>query len=68
MRRRSDTLYEDAMIAGTTQTHKLTIVTRDVTAFTPFGVSVLNPFTTDSPQPGFERQAHSQRRLQVQSP
>ena len=44
--RSSDTLYEDAMIAATAKVHKLTVVTRNVTDFKSFGVSVLNPFTS----------------------
>jgi len=44
MHRRSDTLYEDAMIAATAKVHNLTVVTRNVADFAPFGVSVLNPF------------------------
>jgi predicted nucleic acid-binding protein len=44
MHRRSDTLYEDAMIAATARVHNLTVVTRNVADFAPFGVSVLNPF------------------------
>ena len=46
MHRTSDTLYEDAMIAATAKVHKLTVVTRNVTDFKSFGVSVLNPFTS----------------------
>ncbi|MEP7294907.1 MAG: type II toxin-antitoxin system VapC family toxin [Burkholderiales bacterium] len=46
MHRTSDTLYEDAMIGATAKVHKLTVVTRNVTDFKSFGVSVLNPFTS----------------------
>ena len=45
MHRTSDTLYEDAMIAATAKVHDLTVVTRNVTDFKNFGVSVINPFT-----------------------
>ena len=44
MHRRSDTLYEDAMIAATAASHQLTVVTRNVADFAVFGVPVLNPF------------------------
>jgi toxin FitB len=44
MHRRSDTLYEDAMIAATATVHKLTVVTRNVVDFANFDVQVLNPF------------------------
>ena len=44
MHRKSDTLYEDAMIAATAKMHKLTVVTRNVADFKHFGVKVLNPF------------------------
>lgn len=44
MHRRSDALYEDAMIAATALVHKLTVVTRNVADFKPFGVPLLNPF------------------------
>ena len=44
MHRRSDTVYEDAMIAATAKVHGLTVVTRNVTDFNLFGVPLLNPF------------------------
>ena len=46
MHRRSDTLYEDAMIAATAQVHGLTVVTRNVADFSVFGVPLFNPFET----------------------
>lgn len=44
MHKQSDTVYEDAMIAATALTHKLTVVTRNVTDFERFGVKIINPF------------------------
>lgn len=44
MHRRSNTLYEDAMIASTAQVHGLTVATRNVADFDALGVPVLNPF------------------------
>ena len=44
MHRRSDTVYEDAMIAATAQIHGLTVVTRNIADFKSFGVALLNPF------------------------
>jgi predicted nucleic acid-binding protein len=44
MHRRSDTLYEDAMIAACASVNQLTVVTRNIADFRHFGVSLLNPF------------------------
>jgi toxin FitB len=44
MHGRSDTLYEDAMIAATAKQHALTVVTRNTGDFSHFGVDLLNPF------------------------
>lgn len=44
MHRQSDTLYEDAMIAAIAKTHGLTVVTRNVSDFVSFGVTLFNPF------------------------
>lgn len=50
MHRRSDTLYEDAMIAATAIRHRLTVVTRDVADFSHFGVELLDPFAPQAPR------------------
>lgn len=44
MHRRSNTVYEDAMIAAMAKVHGLMVVTRNVADFMPFGVKVFNPF------------------------
>lgn len=50
MHKKSDTLYEDAMIAACALTHKLTVVTRNVRDFEHFDVPVFNPFEHRFPQ------------------
>ena len=42
---RSEHLQEDALIAATAGVHRLTVVTRNVRDFAPFGTPTLNPFT-----------------------
>ncbi len=44
MHRKSDTFYEDAMIAATAKVHGLTVATRNVADFQALGFEVLNPF------------------------
>ncbi|SEB01051.1 hypothetical protein SAMN05660964_03143 [Thiothrix caldifontis] len=44
MHKKSDTLYEDGMIAAIAQVNKLIVVTRNVTDFESFDVKLLNPF------------------------
>jgi toxin FitB len=44
MHKQSNTVYEDAMIAATALTHKLTVVTRNINDFERFGVKIVNPF------------------------
>ena len=44
MHRKSDTVYEDAMIAATARIHGLTVATRNVADFKAFGVPLVNPF------------------------
>ena len=45
MHRKSDTLYEDALIAATARVHGLTVVSRNVADFKALGMPVLNPFS-----------------------
>jgi len=47
MHHRSDTLYEDAMIAATARVHGLTVATRNVADFRALGSTVLNPFSRE---------------------
>jgi predicted nucleic acid-binding protein len=44
MHRKSDTLYEDAMIAATAKVHGLTVATRNVADFKALEIEVFNPF------------------------
>lgn len=45
MHRRPDHHLEDALIAATALVRGLSVVTRNVDDFKPFGVSLINPFT-----------------------
>jgi predicted nucleic acid-binding protein len=45
MHGKSNTLYEDAMIAATALVHGLTVATRNVSDFRALGLDVFNPFT-----------------------
>jgi predicted nucleic acid-binding protein len=45
MHRRSDDLFEDAMIAATARIHGLQVATRNVKDFKEFSVEVFNPYT-----------------------
>lgn len=44
MRKRSDAVYEDAMLAATAISHQLTMVTRNSKDFETFGCAWFNPF------------------------
>jgi len=51
MHRRSQTLYEDAMIAAIATANRLTIASRKVADFRALGVSVINPFSSRDTTP-----------------
>ena len=44
MHRKSDPLYEDAMMAATAKVHGLTVATRNVADFQALSLEVFNPF------------------------
>lgn len=44
MHKKSDTLYEDAMIAAIAKVNKLIVVTGNITDFEAFDIKLLNPF------------------------
>lgn len=44
MHKRSNTLFEDALIAATAMNHRLTVVTRNVRDFKALGVECVDPF------------------------
>jgi toxin FitB len=44
MHRKSDTLYEDAMIVATAQAHGLTVATRNTADYKALGIAAFNPF------------------------
>lgn len=46
MHRKSNTLYEDAMIAATAKMRGLTVATRNVADFNALGLDVFNPFAS----------------------
>jgi hypothetical protein len=46
MHKRSNTLFEDALIAATAIAHRLIVVTRNVRDFKALGVDCIDPFVT----------------------
>ena len=48
MHRRPDHHLEDGLIAATALVRGMTVVTRNVDDFEPFGVRIVNPFSKDS--------------------
>lgn len=57
MHRKSNTLYEDAMIAATAKVHGLTVATRNVADFNALGINVFNPFGHDEKEPSCQSAA-----------
>jgi predicted nucleic acid-binding protein len=49
MHGKSDTLYDDAMIAATAKVHGLTVATRNVADFSALGFEAFNPFSWVQP-------------------
>ncbi len=47
MHGKSDTLYEDAMIAATAKLYGLKVASRNVADFTALGIEVFNPFAPE---------------------
>ncbi len=58
MHRRSNALYEDAMIAATARVHGLTVATRNLDDFRDFGVTLLDPFTGEEWSPANPKEKH----------
>lgn len=50
MHRKSNTLYEDAMIAATAVVNGLTVATRNVVDFKALGVEIFDPFSGSTPR------------------
>ena len=44
MHKKTDQLFEDAMIAATARVHQLTVATRDIKDFQQLQVDIVNPF------------------------
>jgi len=57
MHKRSDTLTEDALIAATALTHRLTVVSRNVRDFIALGVACVNPFEVNPEVDGIPQTA-----------